>query len=50
MGIEWGVIADNTLRDLQNSLYDTQPHSLIVKCLKKSLLVQYGPADIHFWI
>ena len=50
MGIEWGVIADNTLRDLHNSLYDTQPHSLIVKCLKKSLLGQYGPADIHFWI
>ena len=44
MGIEWGVIADNILYMIR------KPNSLIVKCLKKSLLGQYGPADIHFWI
>ena len=26
----WVAEADNTLRDLHNSSYDTQPHSLIV--------------------
>ena len=32
---------DNTLLDLHNSSQDTQPHSLIVKYIKRGLLPQW---------
>ena len=39
------VSVDNTLLDLQNSSYPTQPHSIIAKCLMLNKLKQKGKGE-----